>query len=132
MRCLSTVRVKTENDWMEYLSKKKNPNTSVDDLADDINPLEKPESNVVDDVLDIADDVAEGGTEIDFDLSKLSRSQQKSIESADNIINDHLKSSDLSAALDDLQGNPIAKPNGGYWNHAQEVKDAYLYRFGES
>ena len=22
-------------------------------------------------------------------------------------------------------GNPIAKPNGGYWNHAQEVKDAY-------
>lgn len=23
MRCLSTVRVKTENDWMEYLSKKK-------------------------------------------------------------------------------------------------------------
>ena len=55
----------------------------------------------------------------------MSRSQQKAIESADNIINDHLKSSDLSAALGDLQGNPIAKPNGGYWNHAQEVKDAY-------
>lgn len=66
-----------------------------------------------------------GGAEIDFDLTKLSRSQQKAIESADNIINDHLKSSDLSAALGDLQGNPIAKPNGGYWNHAQEVKDAY-------
>lgn len=31
----------------------------------------------------------------------------------------------MSAALGDLQGNPIAKPNGGYWNHAQEVKDAY-------
>lgn len=62
---------------------------------------------------------------MNFDLSELSRSQQKSIESADNIINDHLKSSDLSAALGDLQGNPIAKPNGGYWNHAQEVKDAY-------
>ncbi|MDY5575935.1 MAG: hypothetical protein SPF70_00435 [Lachnospiraceae bacterium] len=28
--------------------------------------------------------------------------QQKVIESADNIINDHLKSSDLSAALGDL------------------------------
>ena len=67
----------------------------------------------------------EGGSGTDFDLSKLSRSQQKAIESADNIINDHLKSSDLSAALDDLQGNPIAKPNGGYWNHAQEVKNAY-------
>ena len=49
------------------------------------------------------------------------RSQQKAIESADNIINDYLKSSDLSVALGDLQGNPIAKPNGGYWNHAQEV-----------
>lgn len=24
-----------------------------------------------------------------------------------------------------MQGNPIEKPNGGYWNHAQEVKDAY-------
>ena len=69
--------------------------------------------------------VGKGGSGIDFDLSKLSRSQQKAIESADNIINDHLKSSDLSAALGDLQGNPIAKPNGGYWNHAQEVKDAY-------
>ncbi len=67
----------------------------------------------------------EGGSGIDFDLSKLSRSQQTAIKSADNIINDHLKSSDLSAALGDLQGNPIAKPNGGYWNHAQEVKDAY-------
>lgn len=55
----------------------------------------------------------------------MSRSQQKAIESADNIVNDHLKSNDLSAALGDLQGNPIAKPNGGYWNHAQEVKDAY-------
>ena len=68
----------------------------------------------------------EGGSGIDFDLSKLSRSQQTAIKSADNIINDHLKSSDLSAALGDLQGNPIAKPNGGYWNHAQEVKDAYI------
>ena len=32
-----------------------------------------------------------GGTGIDFDLTKLSRSQEKAIESADNIINDHLK-----------------------------------------
>lgn len=40
----------------------------------------------------------------------MSRSQQKAIE---------------SVALGDLQGNPIAKPNGGYWNHVQEVQDAY-------
>ncbi|MGN0654226.1 MAG: hypothetical protein ACI4KD_04850, partial [Oscillospiraceae bacterium] len=55
----------------EYLSKKKNPNTSADDLADDINPLEKPESNVVDDVLDIADDVAEGGLDSINELDDL-------------------------------------------------------------
>lgn len=24
-----------------------------------------------------------------------------------------------------MQGNTNAKPNGGYWKHAQEVKDAY-------
>lgn len=48
--------------------------------------------------------------------------EQKGIKSADNIINDHLKNSDLSDASGDLQGNLIAKPNGGYWNHAQEFK----------
>ena len=69
---------------------------------------------------------SESGKGVDFDQTKLSRSQQKAIESADNIINDHLKSSDLSAALGDLQGNSIAKPNGGFWNHAQEVKDVYI------
>ena len=69
--------------------------------------------------------VLKGDSNVDFDIRRLSRSQQKAIESADNIINDHLKSSDLSAALGDLQGNPIPKPDGGYWDHAQEVKDAY-------
>ena len=85
----------------------------VKKYAEKVNEVEKEAGEV------------ESGTGIDFDLNKLSRSQQKAIESADNIINDHLKSNDLSAALGDLQGNPIAKPNGGYWNHAQEVKDAY-------
>lgn len=61
----------------------------------------------------------------EYDASKLTRSQQKAVDSADNIINDHLKESDIEAAIGDLQGNPIPKPGGGYWNHAQEVKDAY-------
>ena len=64
-------------------------------------------------------------SEPNFDINKLTRSQKKAIESAENTINDHLKESDLSAALNDLQGNPIEKPGGGYWNHAQEVRDAY-------
>ena len=67
-----------------------------------------------------------GGSEsVDFDINKLTRSQQKAIKSANNTINDHLKESDISAAIEDLKGNPIEKPGGGYWNHAQEVKDAY-------
>ncbi len=60
-----------------------------------------------------------------FDMNKLTRSQKNAIDSADNIINDHLKNSDLAAALSELQGKPIPKPNGGYWNHIKEVKDAY-------
>ena len=55
----------------------------------------------------------------------MTRSQQKAIKSANNTINDHLKESDISAAIEDMKGNPIEKPGGGYWNHAQEVKDAY-------
>ena len=62
---------------------------------------------------------------VDLDMSKLTRSQRKAIESANNTIKDHLKESDLSVAIEDLKGNPIEKPGGGYWNHAQEVKDAY-------
>ena len=60
-----------------------------------------------------------------FDLDELTRSQRKAVELADNIITDHLKESDFFAALGDLQGNPIPKPNGGFWNHAQELRDSY-------
>lgn len=31
----------------------------------------------------------------------------------------------LHIRVTEIKCNPIAKPNGGYWNHAQEVKDAY-------
>ena len=64
-------------------------------------------------------------TDKEFDLDKLSRSQRKAVESAENIINDHLKESDLEAAKGDLEGKPIPKQDGGYWNHEQEVRDAY-------
>ena len=61
----------------------------------------------------------------DFNINKLTRSQQKALELANNNIKDHIKYSDLSAAFGDLHGNPIEKPNGGYWNHAKEVENAY-------
>ena len=61
----------------------------------------------------------------DFDKEKLTRSQQKAVESSAYIIQDHLQESDLSGALRDLQGNPVTKANGDYWNHEQEVREAY-------
>ncbi|MFD2131023.1 polymorphic toxin type 28 domain-containing protein [Pseudogracilibacillus auburnensis] len=37
----------------------------------------------------------------------------------------HLTEKDFSGTLRDLQGNPVPKPGGGYWNHLQEMKDSY-------
>ncbi|MBM7615103.1 RHS repeat-associated core domain-containing protein [Alkaliphilus hydrothermalis] len=53
----------------------------------------------------------------------LSRSQQKHIDKLDNLIKDHLKETDFSGALRDLQGNPVSKPGGGYWDHLGEMQD---------
>ena len=71
------------------------------------------------------DDDNDEDTDDEFDLDKLTRSQRKAVESAENTINDHLKESDLEAAKGDLEGNPIPKGNGENWNHEQEVRDAY-------
>lgn len=37
----------------------------------------------------------------------------------------HLTEMDLKGAQRDLDGNPVPKPGGGYYDHAQEVSDAY-------
>ena len=61
----------------------------------------------------------------EFDTTTLTRSQQKAVHSIRQIINDHLTDKDLEGALRDLQGNPVPKGTTGYWDHVQEVKDAY-------
>ncbi|MGN0595158.1 MAG: polymorphic toxin-type HINT domain-containing protein, partial [Hominimerdicola sp.] len=65
---------------------------------------------------------------------ELSRTQAKNIEKLDNLINDHLKDTDFSGTLRDLQGDPIPDGEGGYWNHLQEMLDTYkgLYRVYEA
>ena len=55
----------------------------------------------------------------------LSRSQEKAIATAENIIQDHLTESDFSGTKRDLEGNPVSKNDGGYWNHKQEMQDSY-------
>lgn len=56
---------------------------------------------------------------------ELSRSQIRNLETLDNIIDKHLTDRDFSGTLRDLNGDPIPKPGGGYWNHLQEMQDSY-------
>ncbi|GMK38808.1 hypothetical protein PCCS19_18620 [Paenibacillus sp. CCS19] len=55
---------------------------------------------------------------------KLTRTQQVTITTLQNIINDHLTDMDFSGTLRDLQGNPVPKPGGGYWDHLGEMQDS--------
>lgn len=59
------------------------------------------------------------------EVENLSRAQKRNLETLDNIVEGHLKESDFSGTLRDLQGKPVPKPGGGYWNHLKEMKDSY-------
>ena len=54
----------------------------------------------------------------------LTQAQQKAIRKIYNTIRHHLTDEDIVGALRDIIGNPVPKPGGGFWNHAQEVNDA--------
>ena len=110
-----TVKKEAAEEMAESTAKK-----DMADTTEDLSKETVKKENALEDSSRV-----KGGSGAKFDINKLTRSQKKAIESAENTINDHLKESDLSAALNDLQGNPIEKPGGGYWNHAQEVRDAY-------
>ncbi|MEI3613629.1 polymorphic toxin type 28 domain-containing protein [Pseudogracilibacillus sp. SO30301A] len=56
--------------------------------------------------------------------SKISTSQRASLNQQDRTYL-HLTEMDLKGAQRDLDGNPVPKPGGGYYDHAQEVSDAY-------
>nr|WP_207644890.1 polymorphic toxin type 28 domain-containing protein [Clostridium beijerinckii] len=56
---------------------------------------------------------------------ELSRAQSRNLETLDNIVDGHLTDMDFSGTLRDLQGDPVPKPGGGFWNHLQEMKDLY-------
>ncbi|MCG8516063.1 MAG: polymorphic toxin type 28 domain-containing protein, partial [Halanaerobiales bacterium] len=76
--------------------------------------------SVKDDIARVYDDLFKKKT---MGAINLSRSQQKHINKLDNLIKNHLKETDFSGALRDLQGNPVPKPGGGYWNHLGEMQD---------
>ena len=91
-------------------------------------------ANAVDDVVNVADDVVNNTDDVanvadDLSYKNVSNSltdaQRSNIDRVDNIINNHLKDKDFSGTLRDLQGNPVPKPSGGYWDHLGEMKNSY-------
>ena len=57
--------------------------------------------------------------------SQLTRAQNRNIDKLNNIIENNLTAGDFSGTLADLQGNPIPKPSGGYWDHLTEMRQSY-------
>jgi len=50
---------------------------------------------------------------------------RRAAQSAMNSFIDHLTPSDLSGAWRDVQGDPVPKGDGTFWNHLGEVQDAF-------
>jgi hypothetical protein len=58
-------------------------------------------------------------------FANLTRAQKRNLETLENIVDKHLTDMDFSGTLRDLEGDPVPKPGGGYWNHLQEMQDSY-------
>jgi RHS repeat-associated protein len=56
---------------------------------------------------------------------ELTRAQSRNINTLKNIIENNLTDGDFSGTLADLQGKPILKPGGGFWDHLTEMKQSY-------
>lgn len=55
----------------------------------------------------------------------LTPAQRSKLENLSNTVHDHLTRDDFSGTAADLQGKPIPKPGGGYWNHEAEMRASY-------
>ncbi|EHB62722.1 WXG100 family type VII secretion target [Paenibacillus lactis] len=60
----------------------------------------------------------------DSSKSMITTSQRATLNQQERTYS-HLTAMDLKGAQRDLDGNPVPKPGGGYYDHAQEVSDAY-------
>ena len=67
------------------------------------------------------------GQMFDFSAQEntLTNAQRSRLNTLTNTINDHLKESDFSGTLRDLQGDPVPNGKGGFYNHLSEMKDSY-------
>ncbi|MFS7252086.1 hemagglutinin repeat-containing protein [Rahnella rivi] len=53
----------------------------------------------------------------------LNQKQESAIKKIDNTIKNALKDHDITGTLKDMDGNPVPKENGGYWDHMQEMQN---------
>ncbi|WP_227011710.1 polymorphic toxin type 28 domain-containing protein [Paenibacillus lutimineralis] len=60
----------------------------------------------------------------DVTKSKITTSQRATLNQQERTYS-HLTEMDLKGAQRDLDGNPVPKPGGGFYDHVQEVSDAY-------
>ncbi|USR65809.1 polymorphic toxin type 28 domain-containing protein [Providencia stuartii] len=56
-------------------------------------------------------------------VQKLNQKQESAVRKIDNAIEKAMKDHDIMGTLKDMDGNPVAKPNGGYWDHMQEMNN---------
>jgi filamentous hemagglutinin len=55
-------------------------------------------------------------------VDKLNQKQESAIKKIDNTIKNALKDHDITGTLKDMDGNPVPKESGGYWDHMQEMQ----------
>lgn len=56
-------------------------------------------------------------------VEKLNQKQESAIKKIDNTIKNALKDHDITGTLKDMDGNPVPKENGGYWDHMHEMQN---------
>jgi hypothetical protein len=57
-------------------------------------------------------------------VKPLTQSEQAAIRKIGNIEKGHLTPGDFTGSLRDVTGNPVPKPGGGFWDHAQEMNNS--------
>lgn len=59
----------------------------------------------------------------DKSVQNLNQKQESAIKKIDNTIKNSLKDHDITGTLKDMDGNPVPKESGGYWDHMQEMQN---------
>ncbi|EOE0524813.1 polymorphic toxin type 28 domain-containing protein [Providencia stuartii] len=56
-------------------------------------------------------------------VQKLNQKQESAVRKIDNAIEKATKDHDIMGTLKVMDENPVTKPNGGYWDHMQEMNN---------